>query len=497
MIEQLGTILREQVLGHIGVTRDVPGLNVGISGLTCILLIHQREKELAGTSVTGYLRYTSETLMDDLMDIGIRVDRNYGITLQQLQDQAFISIDVNDRYASEPYSDLLLRILDSIYPSMKGLMLIAYLVQTADEVFSERKGPGQAMDQARQALKSNGVSVPLKRLAPEDRDALREMLLMPRKQVNIDSVEAAAFSSIYRQRQEQKEKTLKHITAQMKSLGDLPVLPLNDKYVRQKINQSFSSSTDIAEILLADLGMIVNVLKSVNSRSARKPITTISHSVMVLGNEELKKIIDSFVSLDTVTDAEVKQELENSFVTAYMGHCLTQNIAEKFEIRDTEEISICSMIHNLGQIIVLYYYPEAYWQVKNLARQKRSNKRRAARTVLGTTYDAIGIHYAETWRMPFPYIESLRVCYFNRVGKTKENLIINLPFCATELCAFAGGVLDGHQTMRLKELINSLNMFSRDLGMILDKSWTDTARYARKQKISIKKRVLSEIAATG
>ncbi|HKK90050.1 MAG TPA: HDOD domain-containing protein [Desulfobacteraceae bacterium] len=180
-----------------------------------------------------------------------------------------------------------------------------------------------------------------------------------------------------------------------------------------------------------------------------------------------------------------------------MSHRLTHHVVEKGEITDSEEISICSMIHNLGQIIVLYYHPEAYFRIKTLARYKQSNKRRAARKVLGVTYDAIGIHYAEKWRLPFTHVESLRVCYFNRIGKTRENFVVNLPFCATELCAFAGGVLDGKQTLRLRELINSLNMFSRDLGNILDKAWSDTNQFAKQQKVKIKKRSLSEIAATG
>jgi len=435
--------------------------------------------------------------MDDLMDMGIRVDRHYGVTLQEIQDQCFISIDSDDRYTSKPSSALLLKLTDAMYPSMKGVMLIAYLIQTAEEVFSERKDLEDALEQAHQTLTAQGVEVELKRLTPEERESLKSMLLMPQKQLDKDDVDAAPFNSLYRQRQELKEKTLNTIGQQMKAMGALPVLPLNDKFIRQKINQSFSSSTDISEIILADMGMIINVMKAVNSRSKKKAIQTISHAVMVLGNEELKLIIDDFVSLDAVTDEEVKKELEASFITSYMQNRLALHVAERSEIRDSEEISICSMLHNLGQIIVLYYQPESYFLIKTLANQKQSNKRRAARKVLGTTYDAIGIYFAEKWHLPFNHIESLRVCYFNRMGKTRENLVINLPFCATELCAFAGGVLDGKQTMRLREIINSLNMFSRDLGTILDKAWTDTARFARKQKIQIKKRVLSEIAATG
>lgn len=128
---------------------------------------------------------------------------------------------------------------------------------------------------------------------------------------------------------------------------------------------------------------------------------------------------------------------------------------------------------------------------------KDNNKRKAARNVLGTTYDNIGIYFATDWNLPFTTIESLRVCYFNRIGKTKDNLIVNLPFCSAELCAFLGGGLDKRQTIRLRELVNSLNLFSRELVQLLEKSWSDVTVFSKKQKIAITKRELAKIAATG
>jgi HD-like signal output (HDOD) protein len=217
---------------------------------------------------------------------------------------------------------------------------------------------------------------------------------------------------------------------------------------------------------------------------------------MLLGHEVLKKKVVEFVTLDDVDDADLKKELEYLFVSSYMSNSIARNYAIKADVKDTEELCISSMIHNMGQMLVLYYYPEAYCEIKELAR-KGNTKRKAARDTIGTTYDTIGIHFAREWNFPFITIESLRVCYFNRIGTTKDNLVVNLPFCSAELCAFSGGVLDRKQTARLRGLINSLDMFSRDLSNLLDKAWIDVRSFSKKQNIPISKRELSEIAAAG
>ena len=128
---------------------------------------------------------------------------------------------------------------------------------------------------------------------------------------------------------------------------------------------------------------------------------------------------------------------------------------------------------------------------------KKLSKRKASREILGTTYDNIGIHFARQWNFPFLTVESLRVCYFNYLGQSKENLMINLPFCSSELCAFSGGALDGSHKTRLSELINCLNMFSRDIFELLRKSWVDVTLYSEKHKIPLNKRILGKISTTG
>ncbi len=494
--KQLDKVLRERTLCHLGFNCDVPGFHVSIAAFSCILLIQKREKEISGSGDVALERYTSETLFDELMDIGVVVDSNYDEVLGQIQAEEYISVDDEDRYYSGNLSKILIRIFSLVYPTMKELLLVAYFIQTSEEVKSDRKSLKEAVKQVEHILVTQGVTLDLNEISNGYRLGLKQIAFHLSETIQTHGG-GSSFRAILKERTIKREKTINHIGNNMRELGELPVLPLNGKYLKRQMGQALYATADISEIILSDVAMTVNLLKMVNQKKKRgKPVATVSHAVMLLGHEVLKKKVDEFVTLDNVDDADLKKELEYLFVSSYMSNSIARNYAIKADVKDTEEVCISSMIHNMGQMLVLYYYPEAYYGVKKLAKQGNT-KRKAARDIIGTTYDNIGIHFAREWNFPFITIESLRVCYFNRIGTTKDNLVVNLPFCSAELCAFSGGVLDRKQTARLRGLINSLNMFSRDLSNLLDKAWIDVRSFSKKQKIPISKRELSEIAAAG
>ncbi|ACN15151.1 putative signal transduction protein [Desulforapulum autotrophicum HRM2] len=497
MVEkQLDKILKKNTLYHLGFAQDVPGFNVGIAALSCILLIQKRQKDISISEDSSLSSYTSETLLDELMDMGVAVDCDYDEIIRRIQDEKYIFIDSEDRYSSGKLSIILTHVFSLVYPTMEGMLLIAYLVETAKSVKSIGNNIKKTLTQVDQTLRSQGVSVGMEKMPQGYGPVLNKIVFHPHVAIGNGEIRPSSFATIFRERARKRKRVIVYLENSMKKKGDLPVLPLNGRSMKQQMAQHLYSTSDISDIILSDVAMIINILKKANQGGKKKAIATISHAIMLLGNDELHKTIEAFTSLDDIDDADLRKEFEHFFVTSYMSNSITRHYAMKSEIKDIEQMCICSMIHNLGQMIVLYYYPEAYNQIKKITLQ-HNNKRRAAREVLGTTYDNIGIYFATEWHLPFTTIESLRVCYFNRIGKTRDNLIINLPFCSGELCAFLGGGLDKRQTMRLRELVNSLNLFSRELSSLLEKAWNDTKAFSKKQKISITKRELAKIAATG
>lgn len=495
--ETLDRLLKKNTLHHLGITREVPGFNIGVASLACILLLKQREDDLfdAEPDLADQHRYTSESLMDDLTDLGARVDETYVRALQQILTENVISVDDNDRYSIEKLALVVVKLYSLVYPTMPGLELVGWLTRVIDQVIAGEKDPDQAAVKVNQVLESEGVYVDLDQLSRGYQLGFRKLALAPPRDFSRKKIGRNLFKTVFDKQNQKRQETLERIGRAIREKGEMPVLSLNEKFLRQKIHHGFNSTSEVSDLCLNDLAICLMFLKEANNLS-RKQVRTVSHALSLLGNESVQTIVDRFIIVDSIEDSRLRQELEHTYIAAYMSARISDYIARRMEIRDTEELMLAAMIHNLGQVLVLYYDTDAYFQIKKMT-QKAVNKRKAARTVLGITFDAVGIHFAETWGLPFIQIESLRVCYFNRIGKTRDNLVINLPFCSTELSAFSGGVLDGRQTVRLRELINSLNMFSREISNLLDKAMGDVLTFSRKQKIDLNRRELAAIASTG
>ncbi len=496
VLAELDRILKTNTLKHIGIKRAVPGFNISIPMLSSLFLIHQREKEITAAAEDPVERYSSETLMDDMMDVGVPAGVDFADTINRMHAESYIGIDENDFYHENRLGAVLVKLFTMIYPTMPGLTMVAYFNQTVDEIESGRKTFELAVEQANKQLQVEGIAVDLTKLKKNYVLGIKKIAMTPAADTSNEKTRDL-LSNVIKEREARREKALKLMTKKMADSYYLPVLPLNEQMVKKQINEKFSTNLEVSEIILGDVAMALNILKVANSKSSKKTVGTISHAIMLLGHEELKEVVNRFVSLETIENQAHRQELENNYFSAFMGYRIAVNYLTNSDLKDFEEISICAMIHNFGQIMVLYYYPEAYFEIKGLMEEKQINKRKAARQVIGTTYDNIGVHFARLWGFPFRMIESLQTCYFNRVGKTRDNVLANFPFCATELCAFAGGALDKRQTLRLRELINSLNMFSRQISTLIDQSWSDTVDFSTDHKINLKKKVLSKIAATG
>lgn len=494
--DRLDKVLADSTLKHMGIKKQVPGFNIGIPLLSSVFLIHEREKEISASKANCIERYNSESLMDDLIDIGVSIDINYALIIEQIQNENYICIDENDWYYEKRLGVILIKLFSLIYPTMPGLNMIAYFNQTAEEIESGRKPLELAIEQVNKQLQVEGIALNLSQLNKTYLLGIKKIVLTPSKQT-LPQKRKHQLAHVVEDREKKRAEALETISKQMAVRPYLPVLPLNEELVKNQINQKFSTNLDISAIILSDVAMVLNILKAVNLKSSKKKLGSISHAIMLLGHEELKVIVNKFVSLSTIEDPKYLAELENNYFSAFMGYRVAVNYLSKRDIKDFEEISICAMIHNLGQIIVLSYHPDAYFEIKRLMEEKNLNKRKAARKIIGTTFDSVGIYFAEQWGFPFSIVESLKTCYFNRVGKTKDDVLVNFPFCATELCAFAGGVLDRKQTRRLGELINSLNMFSKEIATLIDKAWSDTTRFSSDHGINVKKKLLSKIAATG
>lgn len=147
----------------IGTGYGIAGLAMNLSSISSLVLLSERAHDEMNHLPTAEERYTLESLHTELAEMGLKPDENLDRTLQDMVQKGYIHIDEGRLVADKPAISMS-QLLDRLFPKMPGLNLVAYFVQTMDEVLSGRKDLETAITQFDQALNLHGI--PLNKKAP-------------------------------------------------------------------------------------------------------------------------------------------------------------------------------------------------------------------------------------------------------------------------------------------------------------------------------------------
>ncbi|MBN1930593.1 MAG: topoisomerase DNA-binding C4 zinc finger domain-containing protein [Desulfobacterales bacterium] len=126
--------------------------------ISCLLLLVERENEIKNFPESPPDRYTRETFLDDIIDIGLLVDDDLMVAIQGLAQYGYLVLDSDGNYYADRSAITLAATYDNVFSGMSGLGLIAFALQTIEEVVSGRKDLKQALDNFDQALFSRSGS---------------------------------------------------------------------------------------------------------------------------------------------------------------------------------------------------------------------------------------------------------------------------------------------------------------------------------------------------
>jgi hypothetical protein len=154
----------ERLIGSSYLTKKLP-LNSTI--ISCLILLIERENEIKSVSSSVSARYTSGTLISELEEMDFGADReDMNAVVQDMIENGYITVNDDNNFIPEKPSEIIANLLDQAFPGMPGMNLIAYLIQTVDEVKSRRKDLKTAKSQFDQVLTLQGVLLDKKQADP-------------------------------------------------------------------------------------------------------------------------------------------------------------------------------------------------------------------------------------------------------------------------------------------------------------------------------------------
>ena len=156
MINVFDEILFKHFERLIGSRYGVGELVLNSVTISLIMLLMERENEIESFPSDETARYRNETLINDFEELGFISVQDMNIVIDEMIQKNYILVD-NDELIPQKPTVSMARLIDLVFPKMPGMNLVAYFVQSMDEVKSKRKDLDSAADQFDQVLQMQGV----------------------------------------------------------------------------------------------------------------------------------------------------------------------------------------------------------------------------------------------------------------------------------------------------------------------------------------------------
>ncbi len=156
---QLDEILAREITSLIDVDSNAAMMSFNLATISCITLIVEREREIKQYSDFPPERYRRDSFTRELLDIGLETDDNLEHVITKSLKSGYISKTEKGDFIAEMPAFMMAGFLDSMFPGMQGMNLIAFVLQMNDEVNSGRKSLELAKKSFESTLKTRGVLV--------------------------------------------------------------------------------------------------------------------------------------------------------------------------------------------------------------------------------------------------------------------------------------------------------------------------------------------------
>ena len=196
-----------------------------------------------------------------------------------------------------------------------------------------------------------------------------------------------------------QEETL----AAVLSSDELPTLPTVASEIITLTAREDTTLSDIANLVSKDTALSAKILKVSNSAfySFAQQISSINQAVSILGINAVRSLVLSFSFLSIKgKNKKVHFNFERFWKNSLAGAVASKLILERVKGADTEEIFICGLLQNLGELILARTFPKEYEEVLAKISEGQYDALNAEKDTFGTSHPTIGYEVAKNWGFP-------------------------------------------------------------------------------------------------
>lgn len=196
-----------------------------------------------------------------------------------------------------------------------------------------------------------------------------------------------------------KKDRLAHYVTQLVGDSKLPLFSKRLLDILALGAQDRTSAHRLADLVLEDYALTVNVLRMANSfhyNRSNHAIENVSHAIVVLGMDTVRKLASTLVYFLAFENrsASLRELMVQSMLSAHVSG----TAAEKTAYPRREDAYLAAMLLNLGEVLVACHSPEHYLVIRGEARTGTAVGDACVRR-LGFTFDGLARGIATKWRL--------------------------------------------------------------------------------------------------
>ncbi len=217
------------------------------------------------------------------------------------------------------------------------------------------------------------------------------------------------------------------------NLEELPLVQSVASRLLELLSCDLADAQQIEELIQADPALTAKVLRVVNSAyyGVRNIVDTVKLAVVILGFEELRKLIASMMFMNLSNELldnnhfDFKSFWRHSVTVAFFS----EKLYSDFRIESHGEEFTAGLMHDIGKLVAGMTIPDYTIKVTEKAIGHSISVYEAEYHLYGTSHIELGGFLAERWNFPDPIVD----CIFSHHGDPGKSVLTATVIIANKI----------------------------------------------------------------